>query len=502
MSKVILRAYYGVANHMTQRKGLTIVLVFLLSSIPAKPLIFAQEESPFGFHSAAVTWPQEYGIDHVYDFAVDIGVRWDRSVVCMFIWTIVQPDLSKEEYYWERYDMLMTQVPKGLSIVANIYIGIPAGDPSYLEYAISNSSFLPKDVNAYRQYVQAVVERYDGDGKKDLPGLSVPIKHWQIDNEPPHGMTDYAELLTIAFEAIKEADPGAKVIIGGVPGMPPPSFYLRKFDDVYLPILDQLSNSEKRCFDIFDFHWYGNATGDYQGVREVFEHIKEKVSALGLTPPDGYWITEMGTYSGDPAPVESLQYDFAYQTERQQAADLVKRYVYALSLGIKKIFMAFNIVEGFRNDGTYFDFTGLVYDGKFNSDLGQGVRKLGYYTYKKMTEFLEGSNWDNIQTVEELDGIHIYKLTNEGQPVWVAWNDNLEETEVTIPAIAFSHVQVTEAVPKHDSGEDVLDYENAFNRNTKSVQNGQAILKLGSTPVIVSVPASSPPPAPSGLRRY
>ena len=30
----------------------------------------------------------------------------------------------------------------------------------------------------------ATVERYDGDGLEDMPGLSNPIKHWQVGNEP------------------------------------------------------------------------------------------------------------------------------------------------------------------------------------------------------------------------------------------------------------------------------------------------------------------------------
>ena len=88
--------------------------------------------------------------------------------------------------------------------------------------------------------------RYDGDGIDDMPGLREPIKYWQVDNEPPHGLRDYAGFLKITYRAIKEADPEAKVIIGGVPGMPPVSTYLEVFDEFYLPILDELAKSKTK----------------------------------------------------------------------------------------------------------------------------------------------------------------------------------------------------------------------------------------------------------------
>lgn len=441
-------------------------------------------DSPFGFHPAAVVPPSEYKIKSPFDFAADIGIRWDRPGY--FIWSLIQPNLN-QSFKWDNYDRYFNSMPNTINSMGNIVIGNPRQDTAtYTAYARNEKSFLPKNTQEYKQFVKAVIERYDGDGKNDMPNLKNPIKYWQVDNEPPHGMTDYAEFLKITYEAIKEADPSAKVIIGGVPGMPPVSDYLKIFDRFYLPILNDLAKFNGRYFNIFDFHWYGNATGDYLGAKEVFEHIKNKVDALGLTPSDGYWITEMGTYSGDPLPVKPIDStDYPYQTEKQQAVDLVKRYVYPLSFGIKKIFMAFGLVEGFKNDEGYFDFTGLIYDGKFNNDQGKGVKKLGYYTYKKMVEILDGSDWNNIQTIQESDGIYIYKFTKNGKPIWVAWNDNSGEKQITISSITSTQVKITEAVPKYESGKDVTDYSTAFNTETKSVSGGKISITLADKPVFV-----------------
>ncbi len=42
----------------------------------------------------------------------------------------------------------------------------------------------PCNMKAYAAFVRALVERYDGDGQDDMPGLKFPIRHWEVGNEP------------------------------------------------------------------------------------------------------------------------------------------------------------------------------------------------------------------------------------------------------------------------------------------------------------------------------
>jgi hypothetical protein len=391
------------------------------------PEVTPTNDSPFGLHPAIVIPPSEYGINNPYDFAVDLGVAWDRSL--RFIWTLTQPDVAKEEFRWI-HDRQLHDAPNDVHLLANILIGIPETDSKYYQYA-REKSFLPKNVTAYTRFVKAVVERYDGDGINDMPGLRAPIKYWQVDNEPPHGLTDYAEFLKITYRTIKEADPEAKVIIGGVPGMPPVSTYLEAFDKFYLPILDELAKSRETSFDIFDFHWYGNASGDYRGIQDIYKKIKQKIDERDLSPDCVCWMTEMGTYSGDPIPIPALgNFDYPFQTEEQQASDLLKRYVFALSLGIKKVFNAFGLKEGFKYDNGFFDFTGLIYDGRLLHDKGKGVKKLAYYTYKLMTEKLQGSDWDNIAMIKTgNDNVYAYRFPKKASDkfLFVVWWDYFHE---------------------------------------------------------------------------
>ncbi|HDZ76684.1 MAG TPA: hypothetical protein ENH41_01200 [Candidatus Omnitrophica bacterium] len=456
------------------------------------------ESSPFGFHPACV---RERGALS-FKNAQDIGIKWHRTSRYLF-WMIVQRDLNKKEYDFSSYDRLMQEVPSDMHVLMNIAavpVILVASPPPNIKIRFSprqerdkqrarqyvvEGSYLPADTDAYSDFVRSAVERYDGDGIEDMPGLKNPVKVWQVDNEPPRRLKGYAKLLKITYNAIKEADPEAKVMIGGATGSSKRdgAQYISKFNKEFLPILEKLNG---KYMDIFDFHWYGDAIGDYRQCKKIYNYIRMKLSQAGFSKDLPVWITEMGTYSGKP-----LLGNFAYQSEKQQAIDLIKRYVYPLSFGIKKVFLAFGLMEGFRDNDNYFEHTGLVYNGRFSNDKGRGVKKLAYYTYKKMTEVLEGSDWDNIQVIQEEDGIYIYKFSKQGKPIWVAWNDNEEPKRVTITLDNDTkNVKITEAVPRHESGKEVKDYNTAFRVIRHNIMESyplQVEFELEKSPVYVEV---------------
>jgi len=42
----------------------------------------------------------------------------------------------------------------------------------------------PNNMTAFKRFIAKMVERYDGDGIDDMPGLLYPIKYYEIGNEP------------------------------------------------------------------------------------------------------------------------------------------------------------------------------------------------------------------------------------------------------------------------------------------------------------------------------
>ena len=452
--------------------------------------VIESEDSPFGFHPAGI-----YNLDYLKKFnknefsdAQYIGVKWHRSNIPLW-WFIVQPNINKPVYDFKLYDKFYGEVPKGINILANIGIESPIDPKGYIQ----PNTYLPIDEEKYKTFVKTTVERYDGDGIDDMPYLVNPIKYWQVDNEPTSGpITDFAQLQKITYNAIKEVCPDCKVLIGGsAQAATEGNFAVGKahldwFNKFYVPILKELNG---KYVDIFDFHWYGDATGNYQSCGEVYNSICLILTEYNFKKIP-IWITEMGSYSGAPAR-DNLLASFSFQTEKQQAMDYLKRFVFSLLLGVEKVFPAFGLIEGFQNTDGYFDHTGIIYDGKGSNDLGLGIKKLAYYTYKLMVEKLEGSDWNNIKTIQESDNVYAYKFTKNSKPIWVVWWDYFDDTgtskTITLDVGDFDSVIVTEAVPDAESGADLNenDYPNFFNTETKTVNSGKISLTLGESPVFV-----------------
>jgi hypothetical protein len=118
------------------------------------------------------------------------------------------------------------------------------------------TEFLPpspaKDLEAYRRFVDRLVRHCAG-----------RVRYWQCDNEPSSiGLLwagtaeEYVAQLKVLYQAVKEADPRAAVVLGGAPfGLPesPPDGPDRQFFDVLL-------RDGRDHFDLFDLHLYGEAS--------------------------------------------------------------------------------------------------------------------------------------------------------------------------------------------------------------------------------------------------
>ncbi|MBU0760905.1 MAG: hypothetical protein KJ858_04395, partial [Nanoarchaeota archaeon] len=208
------------------------------------------------------------------------------------------------------------------------------------------------DEEKYTEWVRAAVERYDGDGTDDMPGLTTPVKYWQIDNEPPRMRDGYVDLVHITYKAIKEADPEAKVLVGGLLMPDLKSGNTKTYEIVTLPIIKELGG---KSIDIFDYHWFGYK-GEWKFLPETMKRVRSDLKEAGF-PDAAIWFTEMGTYSGNPD-----RGGKGFQSERDQASEMVKRYVVSIGEGVEKIFWAWGMKEGFEdiNDNDFFDNTGFI----------------------------------------------------------------------------------------------------------------------------------------------
>ncbi|HDZ85223.1 MAG TPA: hypothetical protein ENH35_01575 [Candidatus Moranbacteria bacterium] len=386
------------------------------------------EDSPFGFHPASIN-------NRDYGYAQDIGVVYDRGGIYI-MWFLVQPDITKN-YDWQRSDNYFKILPYGMMPLKNITVAhdgmvkVPGrrSPPRKvrrreidLSQHLEGTTYRPKDKGAYSTWVKATVERYDGDGIDDMPGLHTPAKYWQVDNEPPRLREGYTDLVLITSKAIKEADPQAKVLIGGLQLPCGEERKIRNYYRTQAPLLKELNG---RAIDIVDFHWFG-LVGEWKMLPEAMRIVKDDLKKYGFhnTP---IWFTEMGIYSGKPS--VRRRENLPLQSEREQASEMIKRYAVALSEGVEKIFWAWGMKEGFGNinDNDFFDNTGFIYDGIGPNDPGNGIKKNIYYTHKKMAQLLQYWDGNVPEKIEIGKNIFAYRFrfnSLEDVGIITAWIDD------------------------------------------------------------------------------
>ncbi|MCA9375513.1 MAG: hypothetical protein KC925_00425 [Candidatus Doudnabacteria bacterium] len=227
------------------------------------------------------------------------------------------------------------------------------GDPFSRDIGVYRCN--PTDWDAYRAWVIAVVERYDGDGIDDMEGLRVPVKHWEVMNEPdladpvapdspiragtpgpgegsedvrhppvptpptPEGgslrfylgnASDYAELLIRTNSAIKAADSDARTVIAGAAGGSD------TFLDFYREVFE---NEEARAaFDIGNVHCISN---DYVSSFNAVPY-REMLGEFGLEDRP-FWVTEAEAFVSSDAAVTATAIRRATQNALDAGAERI-----------------------------------------------------------------------------------------------------------------------------------------------------------------------------------
>lgn len=337
-----------------------------------------------------------------------------------------------------------------------------------------------------------IPEEYKTWLKKTIKQYKDKIKYWEADTEPsgflpPIGWKGhpkkYAEFLKVTYEIIKSECPNCKVVFGGLPGVRT-GLNENSYSVQFLKSV--LDAGGAKYFDVFEFKQHAYNADDYPELKNKIEVYGKTLSQYGIDIKKIPVFIETAMYDGDPndTTIDPTGKFLPPQTEIQQASALIKIYVYGLAQGIDKIFWNLVIENGAgpNTAKSVFPYYGLVNNP---DNDGQSHRKLSYYTYKKMVEILEGSDWGNIQTIQESNDVYVYKFTKEGKPIWVAWNDNSQEKQITIFGITSSQVKISEAVPKYESGKEVKDYSTAFETETKTVNKGIVAVTLGEIPVFI-----------------
>ncbi len=164
--------------------------------------------------------------------------------------------------------------------------------------------------SSWAKFLKLLVGRYGPKGSfwAENPGLPKrPIRIWQIWNEPNFkyfvvrpNPADYGKLLKISYAAIHGADPGAKLILGGMFAEPREARYKRKPPQAYFAtdFLDKLYRSTPGINGMFAGVALHPYTAEYKQLTPVIEAFR-RVLAEHHDAGKQLWITEIG-WSSEP----------------------------------------------------------------------------------------------------------------------------------------------------------------------------------------------------------
>ncbi|WP_148040564.1 hypothetical protein [Marichromatium sp. AB32] len=431
----------------------------------------ASLDSPFGFFDPNMlrfrhtSWNQGYG-----ETMRALGAHWaSQGATFAFSWNLVQgrdADGGWAGYDWSRLDALVRySQANNIHLVPILTASPPQPTGQRMARSIPRK---PDDTAAYSAFVRAAVERYDGDGRADMPGLRAPIRRWAVENEPyakrywQGDGADLADTLILAHRAIRAADPGAEVIAGMVRG---PGWHgdtdPRRFMDAFFDRLGARAGGE-RPYDYLDQHWIGTAPGvalerQYAELRTWIDDLERAAARNGFAP----------------APLVALEHAGRHQDERAQAEDVVKRHAYLLGSGFR-----LTLWSGLRaapergaspGDGYFRQVTLIDADGR---------RKPAYHAYRRMTERLDGCDWRRTRLLRDEQGLVVVRFHCHDAPLLVAWSDRSggsAAVRIPIEHPGVRRVRVESALP--DSGP---------SPRTLALEDGAIRLDLDATPRYLS----------------
>ena len=243
------------------------------------------------------------------DSAPGIAGAWIRPHPGRFIWGLVEA--REGQYDWtftdngvlgwqrDRLAVLVTIWPFASWDQNACHAGQPGALNAFREFG--RWLYSPCDPVAYAAWLGAIVERYDGDGVDDMPGLKYPVRHWEVLSEPEmqgpeltffqEDSAAYLDLLVLSYTTIKAADPNAVILTGGQAGMQP------QFVDYWQPVLEGAGS----YFDVGNVHSIGSDEEFFApGYRAFLDSLgyDEKpfwvTEALVGVPPGGARLSEDG----------------------------------------------------------------------------------------------------------------------------------------------------------------------------------------------------------------
>ena len=299
----------------------------------------------------------------------------------------------------------------------------------------------PEYWDDYADWVSAVVERYDGDGIADMPGLRFPILDYEIESEAQHSGTwqasidDYLKLLATAYDAAKKANPKTRIIMTGINlGDTFDDFPDRGTADSRFSIFEKrgrkdvafikkvLSNGK---YDIVEFHYNRDYTGIYGTVDFIRRYTDKEIWAGDAT--SGHWLVatgELNALFSDSAGTRLFDKIVAgdrktvdwYRAE--QSALTTKKFILSAEVGVTKVIMETTNQWPIPKGATYFWKSWHVQNMVTKDKSPLPV----FHTLKLLVDKLDG--FSSVKRLKTGDKVYGYEFMVKNKSVYAFWYDD------------------------------------------------------------------------------
>ena len=291
----------------------------------------ATVETVVGMNSFLTTLDDPVEADHQASLMENAYVGYTREE---FDWNRIEP---RNNYYdWAKFDQAVeiTQARNVDLIGKLVYTARWASSAPAGTANADIPYYPPASMTEYEEYIRAVVGRY-----KDR------VDVWEVWNEPNLALywkptpnaAAYTKLLKVAYTAIKDLDPSAKVILGGVAG----------FNEPYMAAL--AAAGAHNYYDALGIHTYV-AGAPEAGITDTWLNAAQAYLAR-VSPGKEIWITEVGWSACGTTCTGGV-------TEAEQADYLARAYLYYVARGIRNVAW-FSLME-FGTSGSRLDNFGIV----------------------------------------------------------------------------------------------------------------------------------------------
>jgi hypothetical protein len=372
--------------------------------------------------------------------------------------------------------------------------GFETTDPAAYE---AHGSFMYQYAARYGNVKVPIENLKLKEGQKPLTGLGT-LEYYENWNEPDcWWMTHEHEFSPIEFAAmssadrdghmgqlgknigIKNADPNAKLVMGGI----------AKLDIEYVKGMKNWCDEHRNgdfVFDVLNFHHYSRVEpGRYTqrkgvGISPEDDKLYDKLAPLVQwthqnLPGKEVWLTEFG-YDTNPQSIQAAQSFGSFSIYDVQAIWLLRSIMISMSAGIHKSFM-FMLRDVNPSDPTQYSTSGLV------GPKDDWTPKTSWYYLYAFRNLLKGMHFNAIHKDENNRQVYIHEYVDRssGKKVYAVWLGTSEDKKI-------ENYQFPLEIPKSEIQLAKLQKkETVCTLQTITQSNGKINLSISETPVFIII---------------